>query len=231
MKRFLAFAFILLCCACEKNVIDTEYDPDYVFHDDYYIVEKEHHSLETIYSNHFLIIKEKDKEAVMADLEANGFKIVTEPYKWIYYATEGNDADETLSKCVALTVEGHKSISLIRKVIYSNHMYRNQAGETIGKSNTFLIKFTKNQRDAQMIKLKEYQKMHKFLILGDASSEYFRLACTNETTGNCVEMANWFVEAAGFKTAEPEFPEISADTETDTETDTDTETETDNQQQ
>lgn len=166
MKRFLAFAFILLCCACEKNVIDTEYDPDYVFHDDYYIVEKEHHSLETIYSTHFLIIKEKDKEAVMADLEANGFKIVTEPYKWIYYATEGNDADETLSKCVALTVEGYKSISLIRKVIYSNHMYRNQAGETIGKSNTFLIKFTKNQRDAQMIKLKEYQKMHKFLILG-----------------------------------------------------------------
>ena len=101
IERFLAFAFILLCCACEKNVIDTEYDPDYVLHDDYYIVEKEHHSLETIYSNHFLIIKEKDKEAVMADLEANGFKIVTEPYKWIYYATEGNDADETLSKCVA----------------------------------------------------------------------------------------------------------------------------------
>ena len=94
-------------------------------------------------------------------------------------------------------------------------MYKNQAGETVGKSNTFLIKFTKNQRDAQMIKLKEYQKQHKFLIMGDASSEYFRLACTNETSGNIVEMANWFLEVAGFKTAEPEFPEISTNTNTD----------------
>ena len=219
MKRFIALAFILLCCACEKHAIDPEHDADYVFHDDYYVVEKEQHALEKIPGDHFLIIKEKDKSIVMADLEANGFQIITEPYKWIYYAAEGNDADETMSKCVALTVHGYRDISLIRKVIYSNHMYKNQAGETVGKSNTFLIKFTKNQRDAQMIKLKEYQQHHKFLIMGDASSEYFRLACTNETTGNIVEMANWFLEVAGFKTAEPEFPEISTNTDTETNTD------------
>lgn len=215
MKRLIALAFILLCCACEKTVIDPEHDADYVFHDDYYVVAKEQQILESVLGDHFLIIKEKDKAAVLADLEANGFQIVTEPYKWVYYAAEENDADETMSKCVALTVHGYKNISLIRNVIYSNHMYKNQAGETVGKSNTFLIKFTKNQRDAQMIKLKEYQKQHKFLIMGDASSEYFRLACTNETSGNIVEMANWFLEVAEFKTAEPEFPEISTNTNTD----------------
>ena len=32
MKRFIALAFILLCCACEKHAIDPEHDADYVFH-------------------------------------------------------------------------------------------------------------------------------------------------------------------------------------------------------
>ena len=148
----------------------------------------------------------------LAHLETAGFEVTTEPYRWIYYTSEEYTVEE-LSKCVALTVHGYGNLKSVPGLVYSNHMYRDEAGEILGKTNTFLIKFTKNQRDAQMIAIKEYARQHNFLILGDASTEYFRLACTNETSGNCVEMANWFLEVAGFKSAEPEFPEKTIDSE------------------
>lgn len=209
MKRILALVLILLCCACEKNGPELTQQDNYVFHDECYTVAKEQHSLDKIPNEHFLLIKEKDKETVMSYLEANNFKITTEPYKWIYYTSDEYNTDEVLSKCIAFTVHGNGRISSVPKVIYSNHLYRNADGDTIGKTNTFLIKFTKNLRDVQMIQLREYQKQHNLLLMGDVSTEYFRIACTNETSGNCVEMANWFLEVAGYKAAEPEFPEMT----------------------
>lgn len=213
MKKIIALALFFLCCACEKNGTEPVIQESYRFHDDYYTVAKEQYNLHTLYNEHFLIIKEKDKETVMSHLEAEEFQITTEPYKWIYYTSDEYDTADILSKCIAFTVSGHGKISSIPKVIYSNHLYRNDDGNIIGKTNTFLIKFTKNLRDIQLIKIKEYAEEHKFLILGDASSEYFRLACTDETSGNCVEMANWFLDVAGFKAAEPEFPEMTIDSD------------------
>lgn len=209
MKRFIALAFILICCACEKNGPVQE---DYDFHDRYFTSAKVQHNLERATGEYFVIIKEKEASSVIERLETEGFTVTTEPYKWIYYTSEEYNADE-LAKCVAFTVKGYEKGLYIPNAVYTNHLYRNEAGDLIGKTNTFLIKFTKNQRDAQLVKVKEYAKEHKFLILGDASSEYFRLACTDETSGNCVEMANWFLEVAGFKTAEPEFPEMTIDSD------------------
>lgn len=210
MKRFLALALILICCACEKNGPDQ----GYVFQDSYYISAKEKHDLERAAGEYFVIIKKKDTTGVIGRLQTEGFTVTTEPYEWIYYTSDGYKADE-LSKCIAFTVQGHQKALNVPKAVYSNHLYRNESGDIVGKTNTFLIKFTKNQRDAQLVKIKEYAKEYRLLILGDASSEYFRLACTDKSSGNCVEMANWFVEVAGFKAAEPEFPETSIETETD----------------
>lgn len=212
MNRFLAFALILLCCACEKNGPEPEKQENYDFHDDCYVSAKKQYGLEKVFGDSFLIIKEKEMSKALAHLETAGFEVTTEPYRWIYYTSEEYTVEE-LSKCVALTVHGYGNLKSVPGLVYSNHMYRDEAGEILGKTNTFLIKFTKNQRDAQMIAIKEYARQHKFLILGDASTEYFRLACTNETSGNCVEMANWFLEVAGFKSAEPEFPEKTIDSD------------------
>ena len=209
MRKFIALALILICCACEKSGPDQG---DYTFHDRYFTSAKVQHNLERAAGEYFVLIKEKEAAGVIARLETEGFTVTTEPYKWIYYTSEEYNADQ-LAKCVAFTVQGYEKALYVPNAVYTNHLYKNEAGDVVGKTNTFLIKFTKNQRDAQLVKVKEYAKEHKFLILGDASSEYFRLACTDETSGNCVEMANWFVEVAGFKAAEPEFPEMTIDSD------------------
>lgn len=213
MRKLIALALVLFCCACEKKGTEPVLQDYYVFHDDYYTVDKEQFCLESLPDEHFLIIKEKDRETVINYLESKGFQITTEPYKWVYYTSEEYDTAEILSKCVAFTVSGKGKLSSVPNVIYSNHLYRNAGGNTVGKTNTFLIKFTKNLRDIQLIKIPEYAEQHNLLLMGDVSTEYFRIACTNETSGNCVEMANWFVEVAGFKSAEPEFPEMTIDSD------------------
>lgn len=204
MKRIVLSALILLtfATACEKQ------DTSYVFHDDYFItdIEKSRYALDIYPGNYFLIIKEKDKNNVMNSLSAKGFEIVTEPYEWLCYTSEGYGVPEILKGCIAFTVKGQGHIPSMDNVIYSNYMYTNESGDVLGKTNTLLIKFTKNRKDEQLSKVKEYAEEHNFLLLGEASRDYFRIACTNKTSGNCVEMANWFMEVAGFKTA---FPELS----------------------
>lgn len=204
MKRIVLLALILFACACEKQ------DTGYVFHDDFFIAtEGTRYELDICPQNYFLIIKEKDKNAVMNSLTEKGFEVTTEPYKWMCYTSEEYEVPEVLRNCIAFTVKGEGYISSIPRVVYSNYMYTNEAGDMIGRTNTFLIKFTKNRKDEQLINVNKYAKEHGFLLLGEASRDYFRIACTNSTSANCVEMANWFIEEAGFKAAFPELADIT----------------------
>ena len=76
-----------------------------------------------------------------------------------------------------------------------------------GKSNSFLVKLSQYPKEEQLDVLNEYASQHNLKIVEELNRDWYRLACSNKSSGNIVEMVNWFIEVAGFQFAEPEFPE------------------------
>ena len=66
-----------------------------------------------------------------------------------------------------------------------------------------MVKLSKEDKDGQIERLRTLAIQHGYLLIGEMSRDYFKLACTNRTAGNNVEMSNWFIEVAGFDTAQP----------------------------
>lgn len=219
MNRFILYVTVVLmafsCHRVEPEIKVTE-DPEnkvtespeeetYVFHDDFYYSEPgETYNIDKCPEDFFLLVKMSRLDDAIEYLEENDFNIADGPYRW--YA----DPVEELSDCMALRVNGKNGISSVPGVVYSNCMYSVPVAvppySTMkGETNTLLIKLSQYAKDDQLDILNECARQHHLHIVKELKRDYYRLACTNQSSGNIVEMANWFVEVAGFEIAYPEF--------------------------
>lgn len=93
-------------------------------------------------------------------------------------------------------------------------MYKIDDGRMFGADPTFHVRFDGNEEQKQ--ELLKYAKIHKINPIGpqgtgSTSRKYFIYECTNESSGNAVEMGNWFVECTEFNISHAEFGDAPVD--------------------
>lgn len=211
MNRIIFYALAFIFCGCNHLTHDDTKKNDYTLHDDYYYLTKTNKQLLTKSSdNYFLVIKTKYQDNVLAELENRNFKITVYPAQINFAIKTGYRIPETLTDCSVLCIQGDNSLEGISGIIYSNHLYYDTSHQLIGRSNVLVVKYENDGQ--QLCKLMDYAKLHNI----HPTAEYPNLqliifACTNESSGNPVELANWFVEIGGFPMAQPEYGEDKID--------------------
>ena len=217
MNRFILFAAMLLMaigCHRANPEIKVEVDPDeevkvdneeeaYIFHDDFYYTSSGRIELEKCHEDFYVVIRKDSLDAAKKYLAENEFNIVEELPKWYDSSVEGP------SDYMALTVNGKNDVSSIPGSVYFNNLYLIPDGPNPdrlrGMSNTILIKLSQYPKEEQLDVLKKYAIQHNLYIIEELNRDWYRLACWSKSSGNIVEMANWFIEVAGFELASPDF--------------------------
>lgn len=202
MQKLLLFILLFLAAGCEH----ADQKDKYIMHDDFYYIEDGRFYLEEIANEYFVIVKQDRQEYVIDQLLQKGFKLIGQPYAWNVPNMANHGSLDEISDCVVFTIKGDQNIASITDIVYSNNLYLTSAGDKVGssiESNTFMVKLSKEDKDGQIERLRTLAIQHGYLLIGEMSRDYFKLACTNRTAGNNVEMSNWFIEVAGFDTAQP----------------------------
>ena len=174
---------------------------DYVFHDDYYwsySFSKKEHSKEqlTRYPDRYAIFYDSDHKAeVEGLLESLGFEYVKRARPQYRFHSKQSVL------CDVAVIEGKGDLMAIPYVIYSCPMYMLDDGRMFGADPTFLVRF--DESESQKQELMGYAEQHKINPLGpqgtgSTSRKYYYFECTNESSGNAVEVGNWFVECTKF---------------------------------
>lgn len=219
MNRFILFAAALVMafsCHSVDPEIKVEVEPEdkvevemeaetYVFHDDFYHISGGRIELQKCPEDYYVVIRKDSLDAAKKYLAENEFNIVEELPKWY------DSSVEEPSDYMALTVNGKNDISSVPGSLYINNLYLMpdsvKPNKLYGRSNSFLVKLSQYPKEEQLDVLNEYASQHNLKIVEELRRDWYRIACTDKSSGNIVEMVNWFHEIAHFQFAEPEFPE------------------------
>ena len=178
---------------------------DYVFHDDFYYFRNKTEKVPLVRKpDHYgLVIEYDSKDTVMNILSERGFTVVRDIGKRGFPL-------ERSPYCYYLVVKGNGRIDDLPHIIFWNHMY-DAMGDIIGVDPTFLIATSGSAEEED--RLMRYAKEHKVIFtdswttrLGGRTYYYFK--CTNESSGNPTEMANWFLERGGFSTGSCDWRDV-----------------------
>lgn len=140
-----------------------------------------------------LVIEYEYKDEVMNILEERGFVVIRDIGKRGFPI-------ESSPYCYYIVVKGEGSVTDLPHIIFSNHMYDGN-GEIVGVDPTFFI-VTDGSADEES-RLMSYAKEHNVIYTDSrstSSGKYYYFKCTNSSSGNPTEMANWFLERGGFMT-------------------------------
>lgn len=166
---------------------------DYVFHDDFYYGRKKtlKFDLPICPDCYGLVIEFEYKESVLEILKGRGFSIIRDIGKRDFPL-------EYSPYCYYIVVKGISSIADLPHIIFSNHMY-DLNGEVLGVDPTFFI--VTDASVEEEARLMGYAKEHNVIYTDSrttSTGKYYYFKCTNSSSGNPTEMANWFLERAGF---------------------------------
>lgn len=170
---------------------------DYVFHDDFHYFSNKTMTVPLIRKpDHYGLVIEYDfKDIVMNILFERGFTVVRDIGKRGFPL-------ESSPYCYYLVVKGNGRINDLPYVIFSNHMY-DLEGDIVGIDPTFLIRTSGTIEEEET--LMRFAKEHNVIYTDNWPTRhgtYYYFKCTNESSGNPTEMANWFLERGGFSTGQ-----------------------------
>ena len=182
---------------------------DYVFHDDfyygysYYSNSYEHYALTKAVQRYGLIADYSHKEEIEAHLNENGFEVI----KSILYQPNGVNQ-------YWLYLSGKGDITQIPHTLYYTGLYQLDDNRIFGVDNEFIVKYDGSITTKDIIV--EFAKIHNVQVgrTEDRSRYgycYIYLYCSNASSGNAVEMANWFVECGGFVDSFPSLGDAPID--------------------
>lgn len=183
---------------------------DYVFHDDFYYGYSysgntyEHYPLTKALNTYGLIVDYTHKVEVEGKIKALGFVInkafvfkpKLEGQYWLYISGKGD-------------------IKQIPHVFYYTNLYKLDDGKSVfGLDNEFVVKYDGSQESKDKIVL--MAKRHNIQVgtIEDRSRYgycYIYLYSSKDSSGNAVEMANWFVECGGFPNTFPSLGDAPID--------------------
>ena len=182
---------------------------DYVFHDDFYYGYSyssdtyEHYPLAKVREMYGLIVDYNHKDEIEGKIKSLGFEIIkavvfkpnTENQYWLY-------------------VSGTGEITQIPHILYCTNLYQLDDKGIFGVDNEFVVKYDGSITTKD--KIIELAKKHNVQV-GKTEERsrygycYIYLYCSKDSSGNAVEMANWFVERGGFLNTFPSLGDAPVD--------------------
>ena len=222
MNRFILFAAVLLmaigCHRADPEIkvevesedkVDVEMEVEtYAFHDDFCYMAQQKLKLEKCPEDFYVIIRKDSLDAAKIYLSENGFTVIKE------LAERYDSQVEGPSDYMALTVNGKNEVSSIPGSVYFSNLYLMPecvpSDELRGMSNILFVYLSECPKEERLDVLNEYVRQHNLYIVNERSDGVYKLACSKKSSGNMVEMANWFTEVAGL-IAEPNFMLFSID--------------------
>lgn len=215
MTKFLLFTLLLFgALGCE----DAHQEDNYIMHDDFYYYSLSNEVIKYYLSpcldEYYLILQTEYLESTLDELRNRGFQITKGPTSLIYdfNVQENEILINQLNECSSLCIKGSGDITGIAHIIYSHHLYYDEYDRIVGRSNLFSVKFDLDNQESQIQLLLQYAKQQNIIpinIYYDLS--WITFACTNNSSGNPVELSNWYIEVGAFLSAHPDFSENSID--------------------
>ena len=209
MNRFL-FIALMLCLAAGCSKIDPEQNTDYGFHDDYvYRRNYENLDITPIEDEHYIMFKVDFKDEVFAYLKKKGFEHLDTPYHHPDPIEQEFAIPGILNDLMSMNIKGKGRVDKIPHLVFSNRRYIDTEGDTLNFTNTLSVKFLKEPTglgddDYNMYSsLMDYADEFDIIPIHLGERGWVTFACTVESLGNPIEIANWFSEKGGFPSAEP----------------------------
>ena len=207
MDRFIALLVLLTITGCGGINTDKVPEDEYIFHDDFYYnsyVDGGKSYLTPCVDQHYIRFRTKGQKEVIDELLMRGFTLLSDPAVQNYACTDGFALPDEIKYASVVLVEGVGRIDDIPDVIYSHHLY-SENGSLFGKSNLLSVYYDVSDPESQVERILQYAKMHSiYPIYHFPDMGLIVLECVNASSGNPVELANWFVEAGGFVQSFPD---------------------------
>ena len=215
MRRLLIFlatcvlAGSVVSCETAVEGLHSEYGTYYRGHDRF-------RYMPAVPTEYYIVFDGNMTREILAELDKREFEVMEGPVYGSYEDVFSNEytVPSTFKSLAAVTIKGKGNTNKLPGVIYRNNLYY-YFDNKIGRSMTFKVLYDIEDEDNQIRKIEQYAQMHNLIPLGKGDTDLpsFRLACTTKSSGNVLEMSNWFVEEGDFIHCEPDFMYEGADFE------------------
>lgn len=155
----------------------------------------------------FLLVRSNDKQALISRLDSIGVKI--DPSSFLKYGFGGiemfSNAASIFDNCEFVSVGVGVDLALtIPEVLYAAPFYRIKGGSEFPMTNIVHV-YLKDAGDTKA--LEKLSKDYNVTIVGYAPTlpNWYIVACTRNSKGNALSVANSFYESTLFAGAEPGF--------------------------
>lgn len=207
MYRFVLCVIILTIAGCRQLNVDGGMEDSYMFHDDFYYnvyVDGGKSYLIPCLDQHYIRFKTKYQETVIEELLHRGFTLMSNPVVQNHIHADQFALPDEIKYGSVVLVKGNGRIDDIPNVIYSHHLYREQ-GDIFGKSDLLYVYYDIKDSELQVEQILQYAERHNiYPIYHYSDMGCIILVCINASSGNPVELANWFIEVGGFTQSFPD---------------------------
>ncbi len=191
---FLSFAALFVCLvACGDKEPNEP-----TLHDNYFIANGEKVLITRDNTRAYILFENRDTETVIRKLADIGAEARILPFTT--YAENPNDY---LIECSEAIVDAsYDEVSNIVELIYAAPFYKDSEGYKICITCEILVMF-KGKTD--LGKLEKLAERNDMLFLGRSTgySEWYTFACTENSKGNSLQMANLLYETGLFSSSSP----------------------------
>ena len=209
----LVFLFMLLSAVGSCDKIDNKKEPqsEYALHNDfYYSSSGEKIPLELCDDEFYIVVKKSSFDDAMGYLASNDFTLTREVEDWEDWKVWGIDTEDpdyvispSLADCVVTCIKGTGNVDDIPGLVYSSNKYLTN-GEVLGITNILHVKYDSEKNGTDIERLKEIAEELNVIPLAKITKysswygTWYAMACTNDSVGNCLEIANYIYEYEGF---------------------------------
>ena len=176
----------------------------------YYWNNGQRHQLKYVDNKSFLLFYEKDKDAVLTQLEEQ--VVDTESLRYYTYTlppeqfSDQGEGIEYFQHCLSAEINAnYQTISTIPEIIYTcPFLCLPETGETFPLTNIVYV------YGGGVGNIKKIAEECNALLIGcyKAVANMYFVGCTKNSIGNALEVANIFAESGLFQDAEPNMPAI-----------------------
>lgn len=199
--------------SCDK--IDDKKEPqrEYTLHNDfYYSSSGEKIPLELCDDEFYIVVKESSFDDALDYLASNDFTITREVEDWEeWMVIEDPDyvISPSLADCFVTCIKGIGNVDDIPGLVYSSNKYLTN-GEVFGITNILHVEYDSEKNGTDIERLKEIAEELNVIPLAKVRTygSWYAMACTNESVGNSLEIANYLYEYEGFNAYSKAFDTI-----------------------
>lgn len=222
MNRLIFYLLLLSVVGCAQVHPDNPDNPDkeqpepevdYGFHDEYYYTYGQKETLTPCSDEYVIAFSSNSKDQVIDYIESCGFAYILDyPIEYKSALNVEHDIPNYMQSYMLIWLKGKAdNVKLIPNVFFSDIVYRHphESDEyRILTTNRLVVTFDENATDENLALAMDYAVKFKIEPVYSVKNNIW-FACTDESAGNAIEIANWFCEN-GFPNSQPEFFEPNA---------------------